>query len=802
MENNVNMQQGAAFTEEPSGFNKARVVMWCVRILKRWYLFVISLAVFMTIAYFQNRRWQPMYKSKALMVIQDGRGRGGQFMQGFSLESAYSNVNNQMIMFSSTDFLERVAASNEEFTIDYYTQGRFKQNNYYKRAPFKITRNYVSDNAYGKAFNISDIDGESFRIYTDEDDPVQVSDTCRYGEPYQSSFFFLQVDKTEAFWPGFDMKFRIYTPLQVAQRYSGALALDYMMRGSSVMKATVVGNVPERDCDFLDALTAAFVEENLNRKNDAAVKTIAFIDEQLLNMSDSLMRSEKRLQDFKAQNIDLATIGSSGLYTKYSTLEQDLSEIRLQETYLAYLNNYLEKNINDGAIIAPANLGVSDASLGTLVTKYNEINKKRSEVGEKSPLLARYDSEIEQIKAHMFEGLRNVQVSLDMQKTEINKKMAELEHGLRELPYRQQQFTNIERAFKLNDNYYSFLIQKRADAQIQKASNTSDHMVLEKASVEAVINGGTKSQTYSSYLMLALALPLALIVVVELLNPFVRSEPELMSAAEGSYPLWGTIRHSNLDDSFVVENNPRSALTEAFRVLRTKVEFVVKRKTNITLMVTSTESGDGKTHISLNLSSVFALQGKPTLLIDLDLRKPSITKHLGLKKTKGLSSYLIEDEDVSIDDMIVKDTGKSFDVLPVGFVPPNPGELVKTERMTELIEELKKRYEYIVIDTSPIGLVSDAYSVMNQCDCIVYVARCGKTNRTLLKNTLRQMKSNGINSMGLVFNDVDVNRLEYSSYYGGYGSYYGDKRRNNYYYAAAKKNNASYFDEEGGKRRG
>lgn len=801
--NSVNINNNQGFSEESSGFNKATVIMWITRFLKRWYLFVISIALFMTLAYLKNRSWQPFYKSNAMMIIQSDKGYSygqNQLLGGFNLERAFSNVNNQIVMFASHDLLMRVVESNPEFTIDYYTQGRFKRNNLYKRSPINITRNYVSGAAYGREFSIKDVDGLNYVISAEGNDRIPAfADTCKYGEPMRNSMFFVEVNKTEMFVPGYDIKFRLYSAESKVEAYSAGLVIDFAMKGSSVVNVSLMGSVPERDCDFLNTLCEMFVDDNLNRKNDAAVRTIEFIDSQLEHMSDSLESSERRLQDFKSANFDIANMmGSSTLYSSYSQLENNLSDIRLQEAYLTYLTDYLNSNVDDGAIIAPANLGVNDNSLVQLVAQYSELQLRMEEVGEKSPVYDKYNRELSSIKERMRESLKNLQVSLDIRKNELQAKMSEVTKGLQELPYKQQQFSNIERVFKLNDNYYSFLVQKRADAQIQKASNTSDNIFLERARVQMITNFGDKGKTYSSNLLIALVIPICIVVLIEVLNPFVRSETELLSLSGGHYTVWGTLRHTKDSSSVVVERYPRSSVTETFRVLRTKIEYVVKRKENLSVVVSSTESGDGKTYLSTNLAAVFALQKKPTLLIDLDMRKPSVSKNLGLKRQKGLSSLLSGDEAVTLDSVIQRNPdGHKFDVLPVGYIPPDPSELIRGERMLEIFEELKTRYTYIVVDTSPIGLVADAYALFNASDCVLYAVRCGRTNKAFCKNTLKQLKSNGIDNLGLVFNDVDINKMEYSTYYGNYGSYYGSRsRNNNYYYAAARKRNENYFDEK------
>ncbi|MBP5318852.1 MAG: polysaccharide biosynthesis tyrosine autokinase [Paludibacteraceae bacterium] len=772
--------------------------LWVIRFIKRWYLFAISLAVFMSIAYLNNRRWKPRYASSALVIIEDGKGIGGaaaQWMQGFNAERGYRNVNNQVIMFGSYDLIKRVVEKSPDYTIDYYTHGRFRSTNLYKIPPFAIERTFVAPNAYMREFKIHDLDGESFEI-TAESDKTHEEFHCqgKYGEVVENSQFFLTVRKTDYFRPNYDIYFKIFSNDYAISNYSARLGFDFLMKGASVVKVTINGEVPQRDCDFLNDLCDAFLEDNLNRKNEAAIRTVEFIDTQMEILADSLRISEARLQDYKSSNFLIASTGGSNLISEYLKVESGESEIRLQETYLDYIEKYLKDGIAEEALLAPTNMGVNDATLNRLVEDFTSLQFKRREVGQASPLYAKYTREMENARDQMFEVLVNIRAGLDIKKQDLQKHNNELARQLQSLPYQEQQFANIQRKFNLNDSYYSQLMQKRTDALIQKASNSPDNIILERARLSSMVNGGEKKKTYTTYLLLALLIPSVYVVLRYLLVPTVRTEQEMLKISAGRYPFACMIRHTEHRSPVIVDKYPRSSVTEAFRMLRTKIDFVTQNKQKCIVMTTSTHSGDGKTYISVNMAGIFAMTGRKTIVVDLDLRKPSVNGMLSIAADRGLSSYLVGAAE--LDEVIRQHDKYRFDILPVGAIPPNPGELLKGDRMQSLIQELQQRYDYIIFDTSPIGLVADAYSVMKQADVILYVVRCAKTNKNMLKNTLTQLESNHIRQIQLVFNDVNLKKLEYSHYYSGYGTYgnYG-----NYYGSSSKKNkeeHEKYFKEE------
>ncbi|MBO4370476.1 MAG: polysaccharide biosynthesis tyrosine autokinase [Paludibacteraceae bacterium] len=771
---------------------------WVVRFLKSWYLFVISLVIFMSIAYLNNRRWKPRYSSSALVIIEDGKGIGGaasQWMQGFNAERGYRNVNNQVIMFGSYDLISRVIERNPDYTIDYYTHGRFRSTNLYKISPFRIERKFVAPQAYFREFRISDIDGEQFEITAEADKShEEFHCTGKYGEEVENNQFFLTVYKTDFFRQDYPIYFKIFSNDNIVSNYSARLGFDFLMKGASVVKVTIKGEVPNRDCDFLNDLCDAFLEDNLNRKNEAAIRTVEFIDGQMAILADSLRISEARLQDYKSSNFLIASTGGSNLISEYLKVGSTESDIRLQETYLDYIEKYLRDGIAEETLLAPTNMGVNDANLNRLVEEFTEYQFKRREVGEKSPLYAKYTREMENMRDQMFEVLSNIRAGLNIKKNDLQRQNSELERQLQSLPYQQQQFANIQRKFNLNDSYYSQLMQKRTDALIQKASNSPDNIILERARMSSMVNAGEKRKTYTTYLLLALLIPTLIVILRYLLVQTVRTEQELTKISAGRYALAGMIRHTEHHTPVIVDKYPRSSVSEAFRLLRTRIEFVTGKKDKCVVMTTSSHSGEGKTYISVNVAGIYAMTGKRVIVIDLDLRKPSVSNMLSLTVGLGLSSYLAGTAD--LDEVIHHKDKYKFDILPVGAIPPNPGELIKSDRMLGLIEVLKERYDYIVIDTSPIGLVADAYSIINQVDIVLFVSRCAKTNKSMLKNTLNQLASNNIEKLQLVFNDVNLKKLEYSHYYSGngaygnYGAYYGS------YSKQSKEEHEKYFKEE------
>ncbi|MBQ2025856.1 MAG: polysaccharide biosynthesis tyrosine autokinase [Paludibacteraceae bacterium] len=800
MEQPTNYTSPDQFNEESEG-SSFDYRTWIIRILKGWYFFVISLIVCLGIAYLQNRSWKPVYKTNALVIIEDSKGYMGSqamLLQGFGAEKAYRNVNNQVIMFGSHDIIERTVKLQPDMLIDYYTLGRFRQTSLYKQSPIEIKTTYISPESYERSFEFTDLGNDEFEIRAEETNSLSEF-YCKgtYGVPLESSAFFLTIDKSSMYRTRFNIGFKLHTLETVVMQYSARLSFEFLMTGASVVEVSVTGEVPERDADFINGLCEAFLADNLSRKNDAAIKTIDFINDQLEQLSDSLRISEDRLKAYKADNFVVASSGGNSVMSQYNQIDAKQTEMRLKESYLSYLTNYLQSNVEDGAIIAPANLGVTDANLTSLVQTYTELQLKRKEVGEKSPLHAKYTRELETLKEQMYESLKNMQVALDIQKKDLEERIETVVAEMRQLPYKEQQLLKIQREFKINDDYYTFLMQKRADAQIQKASNSPDNIILDRARVASLINGSEKSKRYSSFLMIALVVPAAFIVLRELLYPSIRTEAEIEKLSGNAYKVISMVRRTNIEHPVVVDKYPKSSIAESFRIIRTYLSlYTLADQPNFSLMVSSSQSGDGKTYMSVNMAAVYAMTGKKTLLVDLDLRKPSILATLSVHANRGLVNHLLNQ--IDLESAILRHPEYKFDILPVGVIPPNPAELMASDRMKKLIERLKQEYTYIVFDTSPIGLVGDVYPITSMMDHIIYTVACEKTNKNLFKSTIKQMSSRGIKNVSFVFNNVNLKKMEYFTYYqNNYGMFTGYQSQGyaGYVHAARQHQQGYYFDD-------
>ena len=766
-------QQGGDNEDESMSFNP---IEWLFTFLHYWYLFVIALVIAMGLATLKNRRWIPTYLSQGTIVIKENTGYGGSslsLMQGFGVDAGYKNVNNQMIMLGSYDLTSRVVDSLPFLNVEYITQGRFKTRQLYRQTPILVEPKHIDARAYGILYQVNFNSDGSLRI-SSTDEAVDLNLVVHYGEPISCHLFDIVIWPTELMVNSGKIYFRFRTHESLVDEFMSRLQLSFVTEGSTVLSLSMVSETPQRDCEYLDKLAQIYLLQNLEQKNEVAENSIRFINEQLKSLQASLQVSEGAMTDFRQENkfVDVNSYAGQlmGMIAGY---DQQSMELRLRETYFDYLINYIHTNIESGAVIAPTTMGVNEPILMGLVQQLNDLRIQRGELTEKNVYYAKYTKDIENVKKAIEEVVTSMRASLSIEKEDLKRRYAEVEKSIKTLPQKELQMVAIERNYRIDDNYYTFFLQKRAEAEIQKASNTPDNSIMDKARTTAIMNAKAKSKTTSTYLIIGFLIPLVLIILSELLNNKIRSPKDVVKLK--FFRLIGTLRHARNQNPTLVRASPRSSYAEMLRAIRTRIEFVLRRKEKMVICITSTESGDGKTFLSTNLAALYGMTGKKTLLVDLDLRKPNIHTKLGLENGLGASNYLIGD--CEAEDIFIRNTPFGFDFVRAGTIPPNPGELVHTDKLVETIRKAREEYDYIIIDTSPIGLVPDAYAIIEQSDLCLFVIRCMQTNKAFCKQTLEQMSEvvDTPEKVQLVLSDIPTEgRHSYGSGYGyGYGGYGG-----------------------------
>ncbi len=474
--------------------------------------------------------------------------------------------------------------------------------------------------------------------------------------------------------------------------------------------------------------------------------------------------------------MDLSFQGQQ-IFEKLSDLETEKANLQQQRRYYAYLKNYLDNTTDVSDLLSPSSMNVVDPILTNLITQLITFHSERVRLvknitNTQNLYLADINLKIENILKTIRENVNNTVNTLSVSLNEINYRISSLSSQISQMPKTELQLKGIERKFKLNDAIYTFLLQKRSEAQIARASSMPDYEIIDPARISVTgLVSPKKNLNYIIALFLGLFLPTAVIMLRDFLNNKITDPEEIEFATK--FPIIGKVFHSFRRTSMVVNDYPNSSVTESFRGIRTNFEFFSDGGRKQVLLVTSATSGEGKTFCSINLATVFALNGHRTVLLEFDLRRPKIHTEFGSSNMIGINSYLIDK--AVIEDIIMPTHIENLDLISAGPAAPNPAELISSERTGEFIDRLKEMYDYIIIDSAPAGIIAETFILMKHTDINIFVVRMNKTVKDAFLNTSKAFENNRFSNVSVLINDINIKRESYK--YGYDNKYYSDDRK-------------------------
>jgi len=767
-------------------------VLWFYRILKYWYLFVIFVALFLSLAYLKNKTWVPSFMIRAVMILED-KNSASVVAGAVPTASLLRNTENQQIVLQSYGLTERTVDNlPEKMKIDYFKQTRFKTLSLYSDTPVRVEVIELKPEAYNYVYDITYIDQDRCEISFKKDPNIEETTVISvpYNQEIEYNLFKIKLVKTPAFRTDLNefkpdlssFSFKFLSKNTLISMFNGRIQSNLQNANSTILNISMAGPNPDRDIDYMNILLDEFLDYNLTLKNEQAERTIAFLDNQLNIFKDSLEISRLKLQDFKRET-GVYSITSEGLNLELDSANREKDAVTIKERSVLALTQAIKNNLmNAEEMLDPASLNIHNRRLSELILQYNDIIKRAKNFGEKNPLYGRTVDQLNDIRKQILTEVQLEQIGLQDRKDALVRKYLVLEAKMDNLPPQERDLRKFQDETRMNEVYHQYLTQRKREAEIQKASNTPDNTIWEPPRrMGGAFNGDVINKNYIYFLIIGLIIPLGFVIIKEeVLNFSIMTKEECEKIS--GLPVIGTIENVSKklsNGTVLVKNYPKSSFAESFRNMRVRIEYMAQRENKITVLITSTEPADGKTFIATNIASVYQLMGKKVVIVDLDLRRPSVAKTLQVNAQKGISNYLIGQ--VELEDIIFSHPDYGFDVIPAGTLPPNPSELIKTEKTKEVINHLKEIYDYVVIDCSPVGLVSDAYILSEYVDTTLYVVRRGKTNRSFFKSVITQMRLDGVENIALVFNDVKGRE----GYYGT-SRYYGDKtyylKKNSYYH--------------------
>jgi len=785
---------GQAFPEETIDLKR-----YFFLFLGKWYFIAICLFAALFVAYLVNRYSEPIYSVRATIVVGNVMAPNKQgvqnLMREMNLVSDRKMIENEIGILKSYTLARTAIAELPDFKITYASVGRrgIAESKLYNRSPFVITLDSSAINPTGIPIYITILNREKYRIeQPDEKESVVV----KFGEKYSDGKFSFIVNLVN---PDQEVNNLSQRKFYAIFHSEHGLALKYMGKvnvaladkeNSSLLNLSSQGFVAQQEADYLNKLIEVYMRNDLNEKMQTSINTILFVDNQLSGIYDSLRRAEFLLQSFRTKKgiINISTEGKS-LLERLEALYGERNMLTFQLEYFKYLEGYLKEKKDFKGLVSPGTIGLEESDISKIISQLNQFALERDAllltVKPDNLQIAKIDQSIFGLISLLFEKLDGMRQINKIRVKEINRRIAEQEEHLSLLPVTERELVNIERKYNIHEKFYTYLMEKRIEAGIAKASNVSDCKVIDMARQDmAKVVKPNRKNNYIMSLLIGLLVPMGLILLFDMLDNAIKDPSEI--SRKTRIPLLGTVGNNYYDSSIPVQDKPKSSFTESFRALRTNLDLLLGGEEKKAVLISSAISSEGKSFVASNLAISLAQLGKKVALLGLDLRKPKIHNLFGIDSSKGISTFLVGRN--TLEEITFSTYIDNLWVLPAGPIPPNPAEMLAGVRLKQLIDRLKEEYDYIIIDSPPVAVVTDAILVSAHCDVTLFVIRHRYTSRNVLNLVDELSKSKTIKHMALLLNDFKKPKgYGYGYGYGyayayGYVYGYGDKKTNGGYY--------------------
>lgn len=763
------------------------------RAIRFWYLIILSLIAALAIALYQTRYSLRIYPVTASILIRDVQEVGGaEFLYKNALIDPHRNYLNEPYILRSLPLVEDVVRE-LNFNSSFYREGYFLTTEAYSYMPVKaVLCNPQSLKTGEFIFKLVNERQYSLGEYSTSAQNTSEPTIFNLGDSISIDDFIFCIkripERNYKEFIGVPFLLTIQKPSTVAESYISRLKVEWAEKGAGVINLSLTGSNPEKEIDFLSKLISSYANRDLDNKNETAKRTIEFINNQLNSIKDSLFAVEFQLERLGNSNrIKDLSAETQRLFMKLEAFEVQNAELLIRSNYYSYLEEYLTKNNEQfDKIILPSSMGISDPILSSLLSRMIDLqlNLKSFVYTEqdKNPLVASEINRMRELKADVFEALQSLK-STDKIKSEfLSKQIKTAESQLVRLPASERKLISIQRNYSLLENMYVFLMQKLSEAGISKAANTSDIEPINPPT-QGIAISPKPSQNYTVAAILGLTIPLLIFVLFELFDNKVQSKEDIDKLT--LIPFVGGIGHNTSSSNLTVKERSKSGVAESFRAMRSNLNYFTSNKTKQIFMVSSSISGEGKTFTTINLATVFALSGKRTLIVGADMRKPKLFEDFDRTNVIGLSTFL---SGLSDFDTVVQDTAiENLFMVSGGPVPPNPSELLLTERLELFIREALQKFDFIIIDTPPLALVTDAFVISKYVDHTVFVLRQNYSYKFFIKNIDEYHRSGKIKNISILLNDIYKSGL-------GYG--YGQNYAYHYGYSYGHSSSSYYTDDD------
>ena len=785
--NNINLQQGNE-QEENGGFDFTLFLLEC---LSHWKWFLLSLIVVLGFAVYYTMRSVPIYNVKALVLMVDkwSKTESDVLTQSLGITSGVDNIFNEIEVMRSRTIVKKVV-DDLDLYASYSMKGKVRNQPLYNNTPFVVRPDSTTNigqmqTSLNFTIKPATADG-TYNIevkYVFEKERKEVEFATKEFPftayiPAVGTFVIEHVMGYDSIQN--ELYVTLRNPNDVAKSIASGLKISQFDKNTLLLDISYNTPIEQMGIDIINRVVYYYNEDGIAEKNRAANNTEAFINKRLVAIQKELSTVEEEVEQYRTQR-GLTDISSEAQLYLQQTGEADKerSELDVQLSLVEYVETFLGESENIFAPI-PA-LGTPDDGLRSVISDYNKAIAAREKLlstsSENNPVVQEYTQNIKALRSNVLQGVASTRRGIELRKKDIQRQDSEIEEKIRNVPQYERELTDIMRQQRIKENLFVFLLEKREENALTQTLAVGDARMVDEPTSDGIV-APQKMKIFFGAFIIALLIPACIIFLKRLMFPAFQDKVELERLT--NIPVLAELPHNGSNDFFVVREKSNDAIAELFRLLRNNLQFCFSSPEKKVVLVTSSVSKEGKTFVSSNLAVSFALTGKKVILVGLDIRRPRIAYHFDLPNKKGVTNYL-SGQITDIDELI-QHSGKvdTLDILSGGPIPPNPNELLLNPNLDKLFAELRERYDYIIIDSAPVCMVSDSFLINRVVDVTLFVTRAAYTSRSHIKALNPLAVNNKLNSLYLCINDVNITSHTYS--YRRYGYGYGTTTYGSYGY--------------------
>ena len=754
-----------------------------IKYLLKWHWFLISVIICFAFAYFYLKITNEQYQVQSTILIRKDKSTSGlldmSMLDGLGGGSGSSKEVEDEIQVLSSKTLMASVIKTLAIETEYYAKTRFRYNEIYPLTPLKlITPPMFNDTVKQPVILKLTRKNEGYQIeykFGKLTEKYKIADLSKEINTPTGVLKFTQILPIKT---GEEFKIITYPSRSLTDSYCLSVKISTVNKKSNAINVSTISSCPKKSEVVVNKIIELYNQDAIIDKNLIATSTAAFVQERIKLIGSELLDVELDVENYKKKNKLTDITADADIFLKSASVyDTKLAELETQLNLVGYIEAYVKDNKHQYDLV-PANLGIEDKSLLLLIQEYNKALLDRIKVmrttNEKNPVFTQMEQQLKELRSSIIISISSIKDGLKIAKRDVLGKTSQFTSRINGVPTQERELTEIIRQKEIKSKLYLFLLQKREENALSLASTIPSAKTIDAAYSTLQPIAPKRMMIFVLALMFGFLIPLVYIYLSEMLNNKILSSKELKRLV--NVPYLGSIGMKKEADVVVVREGKTTPIVEMFRIIRTNVQFMLSGTEKPVILITSSISGEGKSFTSINLAMSFALMKKKVVLVGLDIRSPMLGDYLHLSKERGITMY-IADESYTVNDIIIPSNLHPYlDVIPAGPIPPNPAELIMNQRLDDLFLQLRGMYDYIIVDSAPIGLVSDTYLLNRLIDNCVYVARQNFTPREACSLINEIYEDKRINGMAVVLNGTN----ESSGYGYGYGYGKGSKSKKDY----------------------